>query len=132
MVTKREAAAIWITTGICQVVLSQLFWKKGVESMGPDVDEQWKDESLPSKVGIAGMMYGGVGYFGYIQGYQKGPFAVGVTLTALNLIGAVTNSWRGNNFVGWFGIFDLVKFVGLSTILYTSPLLSQTTTSSIA
>jgi len=58
MFTRREAAAFWITSGICEMMLAQLFWKSGVDSMGPDIDKRLKDPSLVSKITLMGFIYG--------------------------------------------------------------------------
>merc|ERR1711879_652544 len=104
--SKDEAAGFWFSCGICEVILAQIFWKKGVESMGPNVDKRLQNESLVSKITLTGFLYCGVGYFGYIQGFQKASHYMGVALAALSLGFGAMRFRDGNNFSGWVGLFD--------------------------
>ena len=124
MFTRREAAAFWITSGICNVVLAQIFLKDGIESIGPSIPTYFKDPWLRTKITSIGLMQCGVGYFGYIQGYETGPYYIGTAFVAVTLAFGAWAAPKGNNFVGWVGLFDLVKASGWAMILYNCPLIS--------
>ena len=82
MFTRKEAAAWWITCGIAEFMVGQVFLKKDLKRMKPKDPKRTEVETIMKLATVCGLIYGGVGYFGYIKGYTKAPHYVGMGITA--------------------------------------------------
>ena len=132
--TKNEAAAFWITCGVCEVMLAQLFLKKSVANLEPEDKKRIQMEQLIKVMMVTGTVYGCVGYFGYIKGHTAAHY-VGIAATATTCsfaaigLGKKDNEWPLWRCITkeqpWAGIFGMVKSVGMAMVLYHCPLVSM-------
>ena len=121
MFTRKEAAAWWITCGICEFMVGQVFLKRHLKKMSAEDPKRSEVDSIMKLATVVAFIYGGVGYFGYIKGYGKVPYYVGMGAASLTFGFSLMTLSKGEMVMA---SFPLVKSIGMALTLFHCPLVS--------
>lgn len=110
--------------GIWNFILNEFFWKNGVKDIEDDEEREYMlSNGVSNFIRSVGLLYIGVGYFGYLKDYKYsyyfGAFSavlcIGVGVPRI-IIG---RKYDFNYYVAWT---DIVKGLGFAMMLYNVPL----------